>query len=85
MYTSNEYQFCDEQVKAGCKTSSELERLLWKKYPLMTKTEAYRLVRRWIHDREKIENGNSVNLNTKEYIINQNNIQNEAHNEQHNN
>jgi hypothetical protein len=74
---SEVFQFCAEQVKAGCKTSSELEQLLWKKYPLMSKIEAYRFVRQWVLDLQKIENKSPQEECTRAYSNEQNNQQNE--------
>lgn len=74
---SEVFQFCTEQVKTGCKTSSELELLLWKKYPLISKIEAYRLVRQWIYELQKIEGDDLQERITKAYSNKENNQQNE--------
>jgi hypothetical protein len=82
MYTVEEsdvFQFCEQQVMAGCKTSGDLEKLLWKKYPLISHAEAYKLVRSWILNCRKIEDRALI---TRTYSNEQNNQENNEKNEQ---
>ena len=48
------FKYCFQRLEEGCKTSSEMEEDIRKKFWWVTTTSAYRLVRVWFRNREDI-------------------------------
>ena len=57
-YTNEElavFRECFILLKEGCKTSTDAEKILSRKFYDMSRTTIYKLVKHWFYNREKID------------------------------